>query len=142
MRQRSAATFALLVLAASAWSQTPAPRPPQRPGEVVRPAPRPAPEAPAASTGIVRGRVTSADGRPLRVARVAMVEGASRRSIAEATDADGRYEFTEVPAGTYTVTARKAGFATLEFGQRHPADPGRRIRVADAAAVERIDFVL
>jgi hypothetical protein len=71
-----------------------------------------------------------------------MVEGASRRSIAEATDADGRYEFTEVPAGTYTVTARKAGFATLEFGQRHPADPGRRIRVADAAAVERIDFVL
>ncbi len=71
-----------------------------------------------------------------------MVEGATRRSIGEASDADGRYEFKEVPAGTYTVTARKAGFATMEFGQRRPADPGKRIRVGDGETVERIDLTL
>ena len=71
-----------------------------------------------------------------------MVDGATRRSIGEATDADGRFEFKEVPAGTYTVTARKTGFATMEFGQRRTTDPGKRIKVADAETVERIDLTL
>ena len=86
--------------------------------------------------------MTAADGRPLRLARVAILEGSTGRSVAETTDVDGRYEFATVPAGTYTVTARKAGFTLMEFGQRRPSDSGKRLRVADSETLERIDFVL
>src|SRR5687768_47084 len=141
MTRRCIVVLALVAGSASALGQPPPPRP-QRPGEVMRPMPRPAAQPGTEATAIVRGRVTAADGSPLRLARIAMVEATTRRSIGEATDADGRYEFREVPAGTYTVTARKAGFATMEFGQRRPADPGKRIRVADAETVERIDLTL
>lgn len=136
---------ALVLIAGTSYAagQPPPPPPsrPQRPGEIVRPS-RPAAQPGTEGAAIVRGRVTASDGRPLRLARVAITEGTTRRSVAETTDADGRYEFGGVLAGTYSVTARKAGFASMEFGQRRPSDPGTRIRVADAETVERIDVVL
>ena len=119
----------------------PPPTPPQRPGEIVRPS-RSAAQPATEGTAIVRGRVAASDGRPLRLARVAITEGTTRRSVAETTDADGRYEFAAVLAGTYAVTARKAGFASMEFGQRRPTDPGTRIRIIDDQTVDRIDFTL
>jgi hypothetical protein len=121
-------------------AQTP-PQPPQRPGEIARPASRPTPPV-SEDTAIVRGRVTAADGRPLRLARVGLVETTTRRSMGVATDDEGRYEFSELAAGTYTVIARKAGFAAMEYGQRRPSDPGRRIRVVNGQTVDKIDFTL
>src|SRR5262245_17373021 len=117
------------------------PQPPQRPGEIARPASRPAPPV-SEDTAIVRGRVAAVDGRPLRLARVGLVDTTTHRSMGVATDDDGRYEFTELAGGTYTVTARKAGFATMEYGQKRPSDPGRRIRVVNGQTVEKIDFTL
>jgi Carboxypeptidase regulatory-like domain len=141
MIRRTLISLSLLGAVATASGQPPPPPPSQRPGEVVRPAQRPSQPATEGSA-VVRGRVTAADGRPLRLARVGIVETNTRRSMGDATDENGQYEFTDLPPGTYTITARKAGFATMEYGQRRPADPGRRIRVVDGQTVERIDLVL
>jgi len=141
MIRRTLGSLALLGAVASASGQQASPPPPQRPGEVARPAQRPTPPATEGSA-IVRGRVTAGDGRPLRLARVGIIETNTRKSMGSATDENGQYEFTELPPGTYTIIARKAGFATMEYGQRRPSDPGRRIRVVDGQTVEKIDLVL
>ena len=62
----------VLVGGVAAASGQPPPRP-QRPGEIVRPTNRPAQPATEGSA-IVRGRVTAADGRALRLARLGLIE--------------------------------------------------------------------
>src|SRR4029453_17082528 len=143
MIRRTLTSLALLSVVAAASGQPPPARAPPAPlpGQVSRPAQRPSQPATEGSA-VVRGRVTAADGRPLRLARVGIVEINSRRSMGDATDENGQYEFSELPPGTYTITARKAGFATMEYGQRRPSDPGRRIRLIDGQTAERIDLAL
>jgi Carboxypeptidase regulatory-like domain len=141
MTRRSVAVLLFVAGSLYAAAQPPTPPRPQRPGEIVR-GPRPAADPAAEGTGTIRGRVTGSDGRPLRLARLSIVEGTTRKSVGESTDADGRYEFAGVAAGTYAVTARKAGYATMEFGQRRPTDPARRVRVINDQVVEHIDFTL
>lgn len=92
----------------------------------------------------IRGRVTdAATGRPLAMARMRLTSTA--RGVPERwsrTDADGRYEFRELPAGRFTVTASKARFVTLQHGQHLPATAGRPIDVAAGAIIERVDLAL
>jgi len=118
-------------------------QPPQRPSGITPPVPSPrTADTPPEPTAVVRGHVVGSDGRPLRQARISIVDGTARRTLSEATDADGAYEIAAVPAGTYAVTARKVGYTTVEFGQRRPSDAGRRVRVADGETLEHIDFTL
>ncbi len=58
------------------------------------------------------------------------------------TDAEGRYEFVNLPAARYTINVSKAGYVGLEFGQRRPFEGGRPLDLADAQVVEQIDFAL
>ena len=58
------------------------------------------------------------------------------------TDAEGRYEFANLPAARYTISVSKAGYVGLEFGQRRPFEGGRPLDLADAQVVEQIDFAL
>lgn len=62
---------------------------------------------PAAYT--ITGRVTAGDSTPLAEARLALVEV----NRVTTTGADGRYSFAAVPAGTYTLTATRIGFAPV-----------------------------
>ena len=74
-------------------------------------APPPAPDA----TAIVRGRVSAMDGRALARALVQLMPDADRiQSRAVAADADGRFEFRDLAAGTFHVYATKPGYATIE----------------------------
>jgi len=62
--------------------------------------------------GGILGTVTDATGASVADAKVIATDtgtGLVRESI---TDADGNYSFTELPLGTYTVTATKQGFRT------------------------------
>lgn len=103
---------------------------------------RPATEAPA-GTARLRGRVMAADGEtPLRRAQVRAVASAIRTTRLSITDAEGRYEFANLPAGRYTISVNKAGYVGLEFGQRRPFEGGRPLDLADAQVVEQIDFAL
>lgn len=54
----------------------------------------------------IDGRVVDRDGRPVVGATVTLVEAHQ----AVTTAADGRFRFTEVPAGTYTLVARRLGY--------------------------------
>ena len=94
-------------------------------------------------TARLRGRVVAADaGTPLRRAQVRAVASAIRTTRLTSTDAEGRYEFSNLPAGRYTIRVNKAGYVGLEFGQHRPFESGRPLDVSDGQIVEQIDFAL
>lgn len=97
--------------------------------------------AAAQTGGEVRGRVVSAESRPIRGATVALtpVGGSGSRRTAVTDDA-GRYEMLGVPAGSYRARVTKAGMPEVEFGQRRTLQPGRVISIAEKQRVQGIDF--
>ncbi|MBI4266507.1 MAG: carboxypeptidase regulatory-like domain-containing protein [Acidobacteria bacterium] len=100
------------------------------------------PREQTAGSSIMRGRIVAADtGTPIRRAQVRATSGAQRAHLAS-TDADGRFEFDDLPAGRWNLTASKAGFVTLRYGQRRPFEAGRPIELADAQILDRVDFAL
>lgn len=97
-----------------------------------------------ASAAMLRGQVFSMDGTLLRRALVRAVAQDGRGGNMASTDAQGRFEIRDLPAGRYTVSATKAGYITMQFGQRR-ADQVQRgtiLDVADGQTVERILFAL
>ena len=145
----------------SVSSAQPGPQSPRiqmpRPGSPMPPrdtSARPGGETPAVGTARLHGRVVAADtGLPLR--RATVVAQPSRppemqrggvfvppRQLAARTDDEGRFAITEVPAGDYTLTARRSGYANQMYGQLRPNTPARRVTVAEGAAVGPLDFSL
>jgi len=96
----------------------------------------------AAGTAIIRGRVVSSDGTPVRRAQVRAQAGELRANRLVSTDAQGRFEFKDLPAGRWILTASKAGYMTLRYGQKRPFEAGSPIEIADNQLMERADFSL
>jgi carboxypeptidase family protein len=118
---------AALALAASALAQAPA---------------RDAP--PASGTAVVRGRVL-ADGatpRPLSRVEVHAIAAPLKINRGAMTDADGRYEIADLPAGRYTISLARANYVRASYGQRRPLGPGAPIDVANGQTVRLDDVVL
>jgi hypothetical protein len=91
----------------------------------------------------IRGRVVAADtGRPLRRVMVRISGGALRGSRTAATDVDGRYELTELPAGSYIVMASRAGYVSMGYRQPRPNSSPRPIVIADHQVVDAQDIAL
>src|SRR6185295_2012761 len=96
-----------------------------------------------AGTATLRGHVVAADtGQPLRKAQVRVVAAELRENRMTTTDADGRYEFKELPAGRYTVMASKGSYVNLQYGQQRPFEPGKPLEIRDGQTVEKVDFSL
>jgi hypothetical protein len=96
-----------------------------------------------AGTGAVKGRVVAADsGAAIRRARVSLDTGNPLESRATTTDLDGRYEFTELAAGSYRVSASKGIYVPFEYGQRRPFERGKPIDVTDGQVADKIDIAL
>ncbi|HET7617827.1 MAG TPA: carboxypeptidase-like regulatory domain-containing protein [Vicinamibacterales bacterium] len=94
-------------------------------------------------TARLRGRVVSADnGSPIRRAQVRISGGDLGRGQAALTDADGRYEFRDLPAGRFTLSVVKAGYVNMQYGQLRPFEPGKPIDVSDGQSIENANFVL
>lgn len=94
-------------------------------------------------SGAILGRVVSAEtGAPLRRAQVRLSAPELPGGRSSMTDADGRYEFRQLPAGRYTLSASKAGYVGIQFGQRHPFEPGRPIELREGQVIDRADLVL
>lgn len=95
-------------------------------------------------TAVIRGRVFAADtGRPLRRARIVVTAPeAGPEPRQTSTNAEGRYEIKDLPAGRYTVTVNRAGYLQLRYGQRRPLEQGKPLQVLDKQAVENVDFSL
>jgi protocatechuate 3,4-dioxygenase beta subunit len=99
-------------------------------------------KAPKPPSGIIRGRITSAEtGAPLPRALVVLSQerGESRATSA---DADGRYQFKDLAVGRYALTAGKTRYVTLQYGQRSAAEAGKPIDLADGQVLDKIDIVL
>jgi carboxypeptidase family protein len=98
----------------------------------------------ARGTAIIRGRIVAGDtGKPLRRARITLtapeLAGEPRNT---STDADGRYEFADLPAGRYTLRVRRSGYLPLAYGQRRPREAAKPLQVLDKEIVERVDVAL
>lgn len=111
-----------------------------------RPGEGPAPVGPnrqmKTGTGRIRGRIVTADaGTAVRRAQV-RISGPDIGSKAALTDADGRYEFRDLPAGRFTLTVTKAGFVVMQYGQNRPFEPGRPIELADGQFLDKADVAL
>ena len=93
-----------------------------------------------APTGRISGRVVAAHtGQPLQRAIVTLNGAKADRVIA---DAEGRYEFTGLPAGSFTVRAGKTGYVTNYFGQPGAFQPGTPVALASGQRADGIDIRL
>lgn len=100
-------------------------------------------------TGSISGRVTAADtGAPIRRARVTL--NGTPPARATSTDHEGRFVFTNLPAGTYGIFVNagnhRAGYQAMAYGA--PAGSAaiiarpRQLELADGQKLENIDVAL
>ena len=94
-------------------------------------------------TSVIRGQVMAADtGAPIRRAQVRVSSPDARESRIATTDAQGRFEIRDLPAGRYTMSASKGGFVTLQYGQRRPSESGTPIELGDAQTLDKVNIAL
>ncbi len=109
-------------------------------------------------TAHIRGRVTRGDGLPIIHASVTtnapflQLGRIANGRISVQTDEDGLYEFSDLPAGNYRITAAKIGYTSMAYGQVESAEPntpppnrgqlGKPVQVSDGQIVTRIDISL
>ena len=119
--------------------QPSSPNNPQRmPARPLRPG-----ETPPKGTAAIKGQIIAAGtGAPVRRAQVRAASMESRGGGVTSTDNEGRYQITELPAGRYTVTVMKGGFAQAAFGQRRAGDAGTPIDLGEGQTAEKVNFVL
>ncbi len=96
--------------------------------------------APApAGTAVLRGTVVASDtGTPVRRALVRAMSADPPDNAVAATDDQGRFEIRELVGGRYSLTASKAGFVTLGYGQRRPNEGGTQVELAPGQVVEKL----
>ena len=94
--------------------------------------------------GVITGTVRAADtGAPVRGADIRLtVPGPGGGLRGAFTDAGGRYEFTALPEGQFTLIASKVRYMTMTYGQTRPGEDGRPVQVASGQRVENVDFAL
>ncbi len=91
----------------------------------------------------IRGRVLASDGgQPLRRATVRISAPELRVARTALTDADGRYDFRDLPAGRYSINASKPTFVNWSYGQTLPDGPGRPIALSDNQTADNVDIRL
>ncbi len=139
MRRLWAVSVWILLVASTARAQVPAPPPPPPPPPLQ--VPRDAPLK--AGTATIRGRVV-AEGTTAPVPRVEIRLNAadSPNGKSAVTDANGRYELKELPAGKFTLSASKANYVGISYGQTRPRGVGQTIELADGQTLSNLNFTL
>ena len=96
------------------------------------------PEAAAPTgTGVISGMVTMAGtSQPARKVRLTLSGGELRGSRTTTTDDQGRFSFTALPPGRFTLGANKPGHVSVSYGQRRPGTQGTAIQLGDGQKFE------
>jgi hypothetical protein len=91
----------------------------------------------------IRGRITNAEGRALSRAHVRLMsQDPPSPGRFATTPGDGTYEFSQVPAGDYIVSATKSGYIAQQFGERSPSRRREILHVGPGRAQEHVDMAL
>jgi len=99
--------------------------------------------ATTAATGRIAGHVVAADtGRPIKRARVFLSAAELPGGRGMLTDDDGGFDFSDLPAGRYTLYASKSGFVQLFYGQRRPLQAGTPLQLVNGQQLKGVDFAL
>jgi hypothetical protein len=103
---------------------------------------RDAERAATTGRGEVAGVVVDQRGQPVR--RVFVELSLDRRTWRQAavTNVDGRFAFTDVPAGAYDLAATKPPFLAARFGATKPGGKGIPIVLADGARISGVELTL
>ena len=118
------------------------------PFSVMRLSPGPLPPAAGTgrATGIIRGRVVSTDGRSLSHAQVRLIsQNDFRMQRTTSGDEDGRFEFTDLPAGKFGVIASKTGYSPVGSDESPLAsilNSTRPFDLAEGETREKVDVSL
>jgi hypothetical protein len=141
MRHRTAISLVALICACLGVAAQQAPPPQARPGQPGAVDPR-SNAVNAKGTSVIRGRVVAADsGRPLRGALVVATCDAVRRSAY--TDQDGRFGWSDLPAGAYRVNVGGlAGYVPLEYGADLDSTTGTAIQLTEGETFDKADIRL
>jgi protocatechuate 3,4-dioxygenase beta subunit len=93
-------------------------------------------------TGRIKGRLVSAEtGSPVRRAQL-RITGQDVMARMAITDNDGQFEFRDLPAGRFTITATKSGYVTVGYGQTRPFQPPKPIELAEGQVVDKVDMAM
>lgn len=112
------------------------------PGEMPIQMPGPGPRQSKTGTARLRGRVVAAEtGGAVRRAQVRIM-GPDIGSKTAMTDAEGRFEFRDLPAGRFNLSATKSGFVTVQYGQTRPFESGKAIDLTDAQVMDKADIAM
>ena len=94
-------------------------------------------------TATAKGKIVAADtGRALRRVQVSLSSPDLTESRSMSTTAQGFFEFKELPAGRYTLTASRAGFLQVQYGQRRVGEPGRPLQIAHGQQLMDLNLAL
>jgi hypothetical protein len=97
------------------------------------------PRATASIKGVV---VQSGTLEPVAKAIVQLAKDAGSEPLAVTTGVDGRFEFQNVPAGTYDLRASRSGYLVTTFGQRGPSGSGRKLAVEAGSNIDDIRLLI
>jgi len=93
-------------------------------------------------TALIRGRVTSDAGTPVRRAQVRANVSDMPGGRVATTDVDGRFELRDLPSGQWTLSASKPGYVTQRLGQRRPFETVSPIELGDGQRMDGANFAL
>lgn len=80
-------------------------------------------EAPIRVASVSGSVISNADTSPVPRARVILASPTLAEPRVTITAADGRFTFTSLPAGMYSVTVTRTGYVPGQFGERRSAPP-------------------
>ena len=101
----------------------------------------PTPARPPTGTAIVSGQVVNPDGgHPIRRSMVRLASVTPEVSRTAMSDDMGNFQFKDLPAGQFTLSAWKAGYLDATYGQKKPGDgrTGTPLSVADGQRLEHL----
>ena len=88
------------------------------------------------------GHVRTASGLPIRHALITLLNKTTRDSVTVTSDDTGAYSAAGLAAGVYRVSAKKAGFVSLAYGQPTAYEQERSVVAGGATALQDVSFTL